>query len=432
MESIAAPAADYANSSGKLGANLAQLLINKWFGLASLAIPLFLAIAGIKLLKIAEFRIVRWFICCSFLMIWCSIFLQWMLAGIMKNSFIIPGGMHGKAILEWLHGNVGAPGIILILMLSMLLFCIYLTRQTIEWIRNRLTFFRNRKETTSEVDDTPDNSESNINSSEQFVNTQTSVTNSVEQTVTDDFNVDNNIDDEDDENDPAPYIITVIQKGNRKGNDPFVIKIGLVICIYNNSLDRSGHFDLLKYVPWCGDYGMPGKVGKRSKTQINIIKQRIISMGNNSLSRDLIRNESHIRLLNSLWYIFRFLQEISLFFILIQLYLVLSYMFHIVVDNGGISITISLVEVEKYCSPVPLIVFVIAFFAVWVLKRNIVKCFHYVRTRELVMVLNAAETVRRASTNKKDLLFFHGMRKCNKEFIKTFCRGCPNETLCGR
>ena len=76
--------------------------------------------------------------------------------------------------------------------------------------------------------------------------------------------------------------------------------------------------------------------------------------------------------------------------------------------------------------------FLIAFFAVWFLKRNIVKCFHYVRTRELVMVLNAAETVRRASTNKKDLLFFHRMRKCNKEFIKTFCRGCPNETLCGR
>lgn len=54
--------------------------------------------------------------------------------------------------------------------------------------------------------------------------------------------------DEDDENDPAPYIITVIQKGNRNGNDPFVIKIGLVICIYNNSLDRSGHFDLLKVI----------------------------------------------------------------------------------------------------------------------------------------------------------------------------------------
>lgn len=54
--------------------------------------------------------------------------------------------------------------------------------------------------------------------------------------------------DEDDENDPAPYIITVIQEGNRDGDDPFVIKIGLVICIYNNSFDRSGHFDLLKVI----------------------------------------------------------------------------------------------------------------------------------------------------------------------------------------
>lgn len=197
-------------------------------------------------------------------------------------------------------------------------------------------------------------------------------------------------------------------------------------------LATRGHIDLLKYVPWCGDYGMPGKIEKRSKTQINIIKQRIISMGNNSLSRDLIRNESHIRLLNSLWYIFRFLQAVSLLFILIQIFLILSYMLCIVVDTSGISITISLVEVRKYCSPVPLIVYVIAFSAVWFMKRSIVKCFHYVRTRELVMVLNAAETVRKASLNKKDLLFFHRIRKYNKEFIKTFCRGCPNETLCGR
>lgn len=54
--------------------------------------------------------------------------------------------------------------------------------------------------------------------------------------------------DADDENNPVPYIITVIQEGNRDGDDPFVIKIGLVICIYNNSLDRSGHFDLLKVI----------------------------------------------------------------------------------------------------------------------------------------------------------------------------------------
>ncbi|MBO7261246.1 MAG: DNA translocase FtsK [Bacteroidaceae bacterium] len=152
LESATAQAGDYANSSGKLGANLAQLLINKWFGLSSMAIPILMAVIGLRLLKVAEFKLLRWFICCSFLMIWCSIFLQWILAGIMKNSFIIPGGMHGKSILEWLHGNVGAPGIILILMLSMLIFCIYLTRNTIEWVRNRLSSFKKSEISESETD----------------------------------------------------------------------------------------------------------------------------------------------------------------------------------------------------------------------------------------------------------------------------------------
>ena len=62
LESVVTESADYANSSGKLGANIAQMLINKWFGFAGIAIPLFMAIAGIKLLKIADFKLVKWFI----------------------------------------------------------------------------------------------------------------------------------------------------------------------------------------------------------------------------------------------------------------------------------------------------------------------------------------------------------------------------------
>jgi hypothetical protein len=54
--------------------------------------------------------------------------------------------------------------------------------------------------------------------------------------------------DEDDENDLPPYIITRIQAGEKEKNDPMVIDVGLIICIYNNSRDRSGHFDLLKVI----------------------------------------------------------------------------------------------------------------------------------------------------------------------------------------
>lgn len=54
--------------------------------------------------------------------------------------------------------------------------------------------------------------------------------------------------DEDDENDLPPYIITKVQAGERKGNGPMEIEVGLVIGIYNNGRDRSGHFDLLKVI----------------------------------------------------------------------------------------------------------------------------------------------------------------------------------------
>ena len=163
MESITAQATDYANSSGKLGAKIAQLLINKWFGFSSIAIPIFMVIIGLRLLKVAESRLLKWFISCSFLMIWCSVFLQWTLSIIMKNSFIIPGGMHGLTILEWLQGNVGAPGIILILMLTMLLFCIYLTRSTIEWVRKRLTSLKRKR-----TDNKEDTEIENIDNKENF------------------------------------------------------------------------------------------------------------------------------------------------------------------------------------------------------------------------------------------------------------------------
>lgn len=58
-----------------------------------------------------------------------------------------------------------------------------------------------------------------------------------------------------------------------------------------------------------------------------MIKQIVATEGDGILSRDLIRNESHIRLLNSLWYIFRFLQQLFVVFgiILIVRYIAIGF-----------------------------------------------------------------------------------------------------------
>ena len=63
------------NSAGARGAQLASYLINDCFGVASFFIVVFLAAAGFKLMKVGRVRLWRWFIICSVLMVWFSVFL---------------------------------------------------------------------------------------------------------------------------------------------------------------------------------------------------------------------------------------------------------------------------------------------------------------------------------------------------------------------
>ena len=129
-----------ANSTGSLGASAANLLVNRWFGLPSILIPLFLIIMGTNLMGLTHFKLWKWFISTVFLILWGSIFLNLILldlTGIMSSSFIMPGGNHGMNATDWLTHYIGVPGIFLLLFLTMLLFCVFLTRRTIEWVRGR-------------------------------------------------------------------------------------------------------------------------------------------------------------------------------------------------------------------------------------------------------------------------------------------------------
>ena len=128
--------AEVENSTGILGAKASEFIVNGWFGFSSVLLPVFLIICGLNMMRITHFRIFRWFVSCTFLMVWISVFLQLILSSVMQNSFIIPGGCHGRNVTEAMRSYVGIPGLLLLLILTMLLYCIYLTRRTIEVIRN--------------------------------------------------------------------------------------------------------------------------------------------------------------------------------------------------------------------------------------------------------------------------------------------------------
>ena len=58
------------NYAGSRGAQLASYLINDCFGISSFFILVFLAVTGLKLMKVRVVRLWKWFIGCSLLLIW--------------------------------------------------------------------------------------------------------------------------------------------------------------------------------------------------------------------------------------------------------------------------------------------------------------------------------------------------------------------------
>lgn len=138
------------NYAGARGAQVAEYLINDCFGIPSYFIVVFLAVAGLKLMKAYHFRLWKWFLSCSALLIWGSIFLGFIFEGAFAGSFCYPGGLHGYNVSEWLVSQIGATGLALLLFVTALLFCIFLSSETIHVIRKALHPNLKRKEKNTE------------------------------------------------------------------------------------------------------------------------------------------------------------------------------------------------------------------------------------------------------------------------------------------
>ena len=90
------------NYAGSRGAQLAHYLINDCFGVSSFFILVFLAVAGLKLMRVRVVRLWKWFIGCTLLLVWFSIFFGFVFMDHYQDSFIYLGGMHGYNVSRWL------------------------------------------------------------------------------------------------------------------------------------------------------------------------------------------------------------------------------------------------------------------------------------------------------------------------------------------
>lgn len=199
-------------------------------------------------------------------------------------------------------------------------------------------------------------------------------------------------------------------------------------------LFHRGLYHLLIFVPWCPQ--VDDNVSGRSKMIINELKTVIKSGKNGHYMLDLLRNEGHIRMLTSMWYVMKYLLRITVLLFVLGCTIKIFFL-----DNQIVSDTTNLLSFETISSEhgtvlarnisvcqkasttthtnvssvgnasssKPLIqkshkwcAFLAAGFLIfwfWWGKRSIEKSIHYVRIREIVMVLEQAYHIRISSPN---------------------------------
>ena len=126
--------------TGSLGARMAMFLMNGCFGWAAFAILPFLCALAARLFDWRKPTLSKWFLGSAFGLVWGSLFFSFVFGNLMEGSFMSPGGMHGENISAWIVSQIGPLGMFLLLSVTLLLFMIYLTRDTIKWLKAAFSF----------------------------------------------------------------------------------------------------------------------------------------------------------------------------------------------------------------------------------------------------------------------------------------------------
>ena len=129
---------NFENYCGSIGAYIAFFFVRKCFGLAAFFIPAFGYLCSLRLMRAYRVNLWKWFFAMGLLMIWTSVTFAKLLAPLFADSHFSPGGEHGIYICQLLEGYVGSPGLMAILILIAMAFLIYISTETLFFIRKLL------------------------------------------------------------------------------------------------------------------------------------------------------------------------------------------------------------------------------------------------------------------------------------------------------
>lgn len=120
------------NWGGLEGAYIADFLIDKTFGLASVALFVLSIICSLRLMHaVSAIRGWRVLFCSAFWLFWSSITLGFVQQLTKANSFFRWGGVHGETVSLWLTSYIQIAGVTILLIASLFIFFICIDRNTI-------------------------------------------------------------------------------------------------------------------------------------------------------------------------------------------------------------------------------------------------------------------------------------------------------------
>ena len=126
------------NWTGAGGAFIAEAMVNKWFGIFSLLIPVFIILAGLRWMKVWVGSLAKSFIFIALAVIFGSISIAF-ISKLFPDSYIVWGGKHGNSIEQILESSIGWPGIMLLIILFTIILVVLFKKSSMFKIQSTLS-----------------------------------------------------------------------------------------------------------------------------------------------------------------------------------------------------------------------------------------------------------------------------------------------------
>ena len=126
------------NWTGAGGAYIAEVLVNDWFGIFSVLIPIFIIYIGLRMMKVSDFPFMKALFIIAFGLIGGSVSSAFILDRLFPGSHVKWGGAHGTQIERILESSVGWPGVVLTILLFIVITVVIFRKSSIYKIQRTL------------------------------------------------------------------------------------------------------------------------------------------------------------------------------------------------------------------------------------------------------------------------------------------------------